>query len=121
MNRSIDPDIRAFVTLPMHIREMHLERIRLADELFDNVVEEFRRLGSERFVKIAESMKKTMHKRLTQASEDAYLARVREHALGILEDRLTRIGISEHRMTAAEAVARVESLMLEFALQPPSA
>ena len=104
--------VLAKITGPMRMRELGLKLARASGEDFDEIIGAVRHLGPawaewERFI---QGVKTRVVNELEKAAEWEYQARVREDALHIME--------GHPNMKADEAVAVVESIMLDAAFTP---
>jgi hypothetical protein len=104
--------VKAVVTHPMHMREIGLELAEAAGGDLDQVIEAIRSVGPAwmEWVRFAEKVRGHVVERLEKAAESEYRALVLEDALRIME--------RHPNMRAEEAVALVESTMLELSLAP---
>jgi hypothetical protein len=117
MELPTDPEKRRrfleLVTRPMREREFGLQLAKAAGDDFDEIIGALRHRGPV-WVELCERVKARVVEYLEKAAEDEYLALVRMEALELMERsmKLTKTD----GLTAAKAIACVESSMLDAAL-----
>lgn len=102
-------EARDYITLPMRLREMHLQHAKLLSNYFDHVIDAVK-TGCQPDAAALARCKGHLVEVLEESAETEYLARVRQRALLILE--------SHRDMTAEQAVRVVECTMLDLAITP---
>jgi hypothetical protein len=104
-------EAREYVTLPFRLRQLALDRVKIFEDLFDQVAEALRtgHRRNEIAADVAEC-KEALTRALEEAAEWEYQARVGRQALQVME--LYR------DLTAEAALALVDSTILELAIAP---